>query len=93
MNSGNKNLQLLEEIITQAMQKSHSNPPASVQPNDVQKMVEDLLLKSKPDKKEELRAKIYEKMNSFKEELFDTFEGLKPSKIIFPRPFTTEKSR
>lgn len=75
VNGANKNLTLPEEKITQAANKSRNNLPLSVQPNNVDKMVEELLLRCKSDKKEELRTIVYERIKHCREDLqFELYE-------------------
>lgn len=69
VNGANKSLSLSKEKITQAADKSQNNPPLSVQPNNIDTMIEELLLKSKSNKKEELRSHIYETIEHNKKDL------------------------
>lgn len=75
INGENKNLTLPEEKIMHAANKSQNNPPSSAQPNNIDNIVEELLLKCKSDKKEELRAIVYEGIKHCREDLqFELYE-------------------
>ena len=69
VNGANKNLILSAEEVNVAKQKSQNNPTTSATPNDVEMIVDELVSNSKYGNKEELRSRIYERIENCKEDL------------------------
>lgn len=68
-NGENKSLQVSQEKIMRAAGKSRNNLPTRAQPNNISDMIENFLLKCKSNKKEELRTRIYERIERCEEDL------------------------
>lgn len=86
VNGANKNLILSAEEVNEARQKSQNNPTTSATPNDVEMIVDELVSNSKYGNKEELRSRIYERIENCKEDLkfdLDSNKNKKNASLAF----------
>lgn len=86
VNGANKNLILSAEEVNVAKQKSQNNPTTSATPNDVEMIVDELVSNSKYGNKEELRSRIYERIENCKEDLkfdLDSNKNKKNASLAF----------
>ena len=82
INGANKNLYLSSEEVNLAKQKSRNNLSSQVEPNNVELMIDELIANSNPNKREQLRNMIHERMNNCKEDLdFDLNVNQSKTKI------------
>ena len=82
INGVNKNLYLSHEEVNLAKQKSRNNLSSQVEPNNVELMIDELIANSNPNKREQLRNMIHERMNNCKEDLdFDLNVNQSKTKI------------
>lgn len=82
INGANKNLYLSSEEVNLAKQKSRKNLSSQVEPNNVELMIDELIANSNPNKREQLRNMIHERMNNCKEDLnFDLNVNQSKTKI------------
>jgi hypothetical protein len=62
VNGANKQLQMPEEQVDKAEQKSRNNPPSSAQPNNLDVMITKFLSTRNADRREQIKASLYELM-------------------------------
>ena len=82
VNGANKNLILSAEEVNVAKQKSQNNPTTSATPNDVEMIVDELVSNSKYSNKEELKSRIYERIENCKEDLKFDLDSNKNKKML-----------
>lgn len=82
VNGANKSLQTSHEEIDTAEKISRNNPSSSVEANNVETIIDELLANSNSDKKEELRNRVYKNMQRCKKDLEFAFNSEQSKKNV-----------
>ena len=82
VNGANKSLQTSHEEIDIAEKISRNTPSSSVETNNIETIIDELLANSKSDKKEELRNRVYKNMQRCKKDLEFAFNSEQSKKMF-----------
>ena len=92
VNGANKQLQMPEEQVDKAEQKSRNNPPSSAQPNNLDVMITKFLSTRNADRREQIKASLYELMKGNAEEIGVEFNvNMKENKINTLQPINLKE--
>lgn len=92
VNGTNKKLVMAKDEINNAEQKSRNNPPSSAQPNNLDVMITKFLSTRNADRREQIKASLYELMKGNAEEIGVEFNiNMKENKINTLQPINLKE--